>query len=64
MKLPVKSAKLKAVFLTEDGGETWTCIRQYYLTSLRDNTFLSTVVQGMKLKQHGESNEQTDDQRS
>ena len=55
MKLPVNSAKLKAVFLTEDGGETWVCIRQYYLTSLTDNTFLSTILQGMKLKQ-GDSN--------
>ena len=57
MKLPIKAAKLKAVFLTEDGGETWICIRQHYLTSLIDNTFLDTILQGMKLKQTGDSND-------
>ena len=46
---PKKSMKLKALLITED-GEDWLCIRQYYLTDLRANSFLDVFMQGKKFK--------------
>ena len=42
--------KLKAVLLSDDGGKTWIISRQYYLTDLRTNRFLETLLQGIRLK--------------
>jgi hypothetical protein len=46
----VKSAKLKALLITEDGGETWLCVRQYYLTDLVSGNFMDLTVQGQRFK--------------
>jgi hypothetical protein len=45
-----KSMKFKALLLTQDGGETWLCVRQYYLTDLVTGQFLDTSLQGVRLK--------------
>ena len=40
--------KLKAVLISDDGGKTWTCDRQYYLTDVTANRFLSDLMQGKR----------------
>jgi hypothetical protein len=45
-----KSAKFKALLITEDGGETWLCVRQYYLTDLVSGNFMDLSMQGLRFK--------------
>ena len=40
--------KLKAVLISNDGGQTWTCVRQYYLTDVTANRFLGELMQGKR----------------
>lgn len=40
--------KFKAVLVSDDGGKTWTCVRQYYLTDVTANRFLSDLMQGKR----------------
>ena len=40
--------KLKAVLISDDGGKTWLCVRQYYLTDVTANRFLSELMQGKR----------------
>ena len=45
-----KSMKLKVLLLSQDGGKTWLCVRQYYLTDLQTGDFLSGSTQGQIFK--------------
>ena len=40
--------KLKAVFISDDGGKTWLCVRQHYLTDVTTNRFLDDLLQGKR----------------
>ena len=40
--------KLKAVLISDDGGKTWLCVRQYYLTDVTANRFLNELMQGKR----------------
>ncbi len=40
--------KLKALMLSDDGGLSWTLVRQYYLTSVKTNQFLQNLLQGRR----------------
>jgi hypothetical protein len=40
--------KLKAVFISDDGGKTWLCVRQHYLTDVTTNRFLDDLMQGKR----------------
>ena len=49
--------KLKAIFISEDGGKTWMLVRQYYLTDVTTNRFLDELLQGKRFGiLNGESN--------
>ena len=49
--------KLKAVLISDDGGKTWLCVRQYYLTDVTTNRFLDDLIQGKRFGiLNGESN--------
>jgi len=41
--------KLKAIMLSNDGGRTWSVIRQYYLVDLRTGQFLDEELLGTRL---------------
>jgi hypothetical protein len=51
--------KLKALFLSDDGGKTWICMRQYYLTDVQENRFLDDLLQGKRfaILNNGDSND-------
>ena len=40
--------KLKAVFISDDGGKTRLCVRQHYLTDVTTNRFLDDLMQGKR----------------
>ena len=42
--------KLKAVLISDDGGQTWIVMKQYYLVDLRSDSFISTFLQGRKFR--------------
>jgi hypothetical protein len=44
--MKIQNLKLKAVFLSQDGGKTWICARQHYLSDLRSDRFLNATYQG------------------
>ena len=49
--------KLKAVFISDDGGKTWLCVGQHYLTDVTTNRFLDDLIQGKRFGiLNGESN--------
>jgi len=38
--------KLKAEWLSTDGGKTWICIHQYFLTDPQSRTFHNNTLEG------------------
>jgi len=40
--------KFKGLFLTHDGGRTWRCVRQYYLSDATTGQLLDEILQGMR----------------
>ena len=54
-----KSLKLKALLLSQDGGETWLLLRQYYLTDLNSGQFLDILMQGTKFQKMTEEHNAT-----
>ncbi|MCJ7485801.1 MAG: hypothetical protein MUQ25_06485 [Candidatus Aminicenantes bacterium] len=55
--------KLKAIFISDDGGKTWMLVRQYYLTDVTTNRFLDDLLQGKRfgIINNGDSNGNNDD---
>jgi len=50
--------KFKALLLTRDGGRTWVCVKQYYLSNATTGQLLDEILQGTRLitieeDQHG-----------
>jgi len=41
--------KFKALLLTRDGGKTWLCVKQYYLSDATTGRLLDEILQGMRL---------------
>jgi len=51
--------KLKAVLLSTDGGTTWLCVHQYYLTDPQSRALLNNTLEGRKFRMNeGTKNEQ------
>jgi hypothetical protein len=47
----MKALRLKAVLLSEDGGDTWLVIRQFYCADLQTNQIVPGLeLPGMRLK--------------
>lgn len=40
--------KLKALLVSDDGGQTWLLVRQYYMTDMVTNRFLDDLMQGRR----------------
>lgn len=51
--------KLKCVLYTDD-GETWICIRQFYVTDVSTQDFREESFAGMKLKRIDKMEEKND----
>jgi hypothetical protein len=51
--------KLKAVWISTDGGMTWLCVHQYYLTDPQSRALLNNTLEGKKFRMNeGNENEQ------
>ena len=51
--------KLKAVLLSTDGGTTWPCVHQYYLSDPQSRALLNNTLEGRKFRMNeGTENEQ------
>jgi hypothetical protein len=42
--------KLKAVLLSTDGGTTWLCVHQYYLSDPQSRALLNNTLEGRKFR--------------
>jgi len=50
--------KLKAEWLSTDGGKTWICIHQYFLTDPQSRTFHNSTLEGRTFRMNeGTENE-------
>lgn len=55
--------KLKAVLLSTDGGTTWLCVHQYYLTDPQSRALLNNTLEGRKFRMNeGTENESINSQ--
>ena len=45
-----KDLRAKLVLISNDGGKTWVCVRQHYLSNHRTNGFLDESYQGATFK--------------
>jgi len=55
--------KLKAVLLSTDGGTTWLCVHQYYLTDPQSRALLNNTLEGRTFRMNeGTENESINSQ--
>lgn len=62
--MKIQNLKLKAVFVSQDGGKNWLCVRQHYLTDLRFDKFLDDTFQGETFILKENTMEENDDKRN
>ena len=48
--------KLKAEWLSTDGGKTWICTHQYFLTDPQRRAFLDNTLEGRTFRMNKENN--------
>jgi hypothetical protein len=53
-----ETLKLKAVFISTDGGIKWLCVRQYYLADPQTRVLLSNTLEGREFMLNEGKNEQ------
>jgi hypothetical protein len=54
-----ETLKLKAVWISTDGGTTWLCVHQYYLSDPQSRALLNSTLEGRKFTMNeGTENEQ------
>jgi hypothetical protein len=55
-----ETLKLKAVWISTDGGTTWLCVHQYYLSDPQSRALLNKTLEGRKFRMNeGTENEQS-----
>jgi len=53
-----RTLKLKAVWISTDGGTKWLCVHQYYLTDAESRTLLNNTLEGKNYVMTEKKNEQ------
>ena len=58
-----ETLKLKAVWISTDGGTTWLCVHQHYLTDPQSRALLNNTLEGRKfIMNEGTENESINSQ--